>query len=398
MTVAVLPSNVLLACAFVHILGETLFSAYYPQFFDEAFGVQDAAFVGFYVMVCRATVMFCAPLWGYFAARGSVRRILFVSQLLTGLATCALPLVSSAWQFALASVVVLVFKSGYLLLYSMYVGLVPAGRTTAVLRYQAIFHAAVIVSALVSAVLMGLEEPRRVFWLVALSDFVMAVVCLKIVRDKVPAAVQGGSQGAEQNISLANAPLAWGFGVLVALVFCFHLGVNVTRPFFTLFVENQHETSHALSGALFLVPSLAALAFALGLAGTARLAGRSGVFGLLALAVAVCLAGQAAAPTLWGLAAARIAYGMGLVALQVVIEVQIFRVLDGAGEHRRYGLASMSQNAALLTAPLLAAGAVSGSGLPAPLWTGALIFTALGAAMMAWWCVGAGTRAFRQSA
>ena len=70
----------LFCCIFLFVVTETLLSPFYPQFFLTVFGVQDLDYTGWYIFLCRLTVLLCAPLWGLAARHVEVKHLLFLGQ------------------------------------------------------------------------------------------------------------------------------------------------------------------------------------------------------------------------------------------------------------------------------------------------------------------------------
>lgn len=58
--------SVLFVCAFTYIFSEVLLAPFYPVFFEKVFGVEDLSYTGFYIFICRVTVVLTAPFWGFF--------------------------------------------------------------------------------------------------------------------------------------------------------------------------------------------------------------------------------------------------------------------------------------------------------------------------------------------
>lgn len=363
----------LFLCVFLYIFTETLLSPFYPQFFARVFGVEDLEYSGYYIFVCRLTVVVCAPLWGLLARRFEVKHLLFVGQAGAALFTALLATTSTAGQFLALSVVLLAFKSSYLLAYSLIVRLVGRGQLNiAAGNYQAVFHAAIIASTLAGAWIVGMEDPLNLFYWIAAADLLQLGLCVYALRAvstrrPVPAA-PGETRAVGDRLGFILA--------LGLVVFTFHLANNVIRPYFTAYAQDDFSLSLEASGVLFLIPSvmaIAAMPFIRRAALPERLP-RLYVLGLCALAGGLLL--QRLSASLAVLAAGRMLYGFFLTVTQAVLEVRLFGASSEERLHFNYGLAVAFQNFGLLAAPLLASSLVDIYNLAMPLLAAAAICAA----------------------
>jgi MFS family permease len=360
----------LFACVFLYIFTETLLSPFYPQFFRKVFGVEDLEYSGYYIFVCRLTVVVCAPLWGLLARRFEVRHLLFVGQAGAVLFTALLATAQTAGQFLALSVVLLAFKSSYLLVYSLIVQVVGRGRSaSAAGNYQAVFHGAIIVSTIAGAWMVRMQDPLNLFYWIALADLIQLGLCayaLRTVTTRTPLSPT----------VVADRAVGDHFGFVLVLglvIFTFHLANNTVRPYFTEYAEGDFGLGLVAAGIVFLIPSvmvIAAMPFIKRVALPERLP-RLYVLGLCALAGGLLLQGLS-----WSLAvllAGRVLYGFFLAVAQAVLEVRLFAASSEGRLHFNYGVATAFQNLGLLTAPLLASSLVGPYGLAAPLLAAAVI-------------------------
>ena len=101
----------LFLCVFLAIFNEVLLSPFYPQFFRKVFGVEDLAYTGFYIFVCRLTVVLSAPIWGILSRRLEVKHLLYIGQAGTAVMTALLGTSTNVQQFLIYTIVLLLFKS-----------------------------------------------------------------------------------------------------------------------------------------------------------------------------------------------------------------------------------------------------------------------------------------------
>jgi DHA1 family multidrug resistance protein-like MFS transporter len=362
----------LFLCVFLYVFTETLLSPFYPQFFGKVFGIEDLAYSAHYVFVCRLTVVACAPLWGLLSRRFEVRRLLLVGQAGAVVFTALLATAETAGQFLALSVALLAFKSSYLLVYSLIVELSGRdGAPAAAGSYGATFHAAIIVSTLVGAFMVGMENPLKLFYWVAAADLLQLALCLRVLRPvssgrAAPSPSASGAAGGQLGFLLA----------IGLIIFTFHLANNTIRPYFTAYAERGFGLSLEASGALFLIPSamaILALPFVKRLAHPERLP-RLYAIGLAALAAGLALQGLAGG--LASLLAGRVLYGFFLAISQAALELRLFGASGEDRLHLNYGVAVAFQNAGLLAAPLLASSLLGSYGLASPLLAAAVLCAA----------------------
>jgi DHA1 family multidrug resistance protein-like MFS transporter len=363
---------VLFLCVFLYVFTETLLSPFYPQFFSKVFGVEDLAYSGHYVFVCRLTVVACAPLWGLLSRRFEVRRLLLVGQAGAAVFTALLATAETAGQFLALSVALLAFKSSYLLVYSLIVELSGRdGAPAAAGGYGATFHAAIIASTLVGAFMVGMENPLKLFYVVAAADLLQLALCLRVLR---PAS---GERPVRSPSASGAAGGQLGFLLAIGLIiFTFHFANNTIRPYFTQYAERGFSLSLEASGVLFLIPSvmaILALPFVKRLARPGRLP-RLYAIGLATLAAGLALQGLAGG--LATLLAGRALYDFFLAISQAALELRLFGASGDDRLHLNYGVAVAFQNAGLLAAPLLASSLVGSHGLASPLLAAAALCAA----------------------
>lgn len=110
-------------CVFLSLFSEVLLSPFYPLFFSKVFGVQDLSYAGYYIFICRLTVVLFTPIWGFLAKRFEARKLLSVGQLGTAVMTAMMALTQNIYQFTFITVLLLIFKSSYFLLYPLIIEL-----------------------------------------------------------------------------------------------------------------------------------------------------------------------------------------------------------------------------------------------------------------------------------
>jgi DHA1 family multidrug resistance protein-like MFS transporter len=352
----------LFACVFLAVFTEVLLSPYYPQFFHKVFGVEDLDYTAYYIFVCRLTVIVCAPLWGWLARFFGAKRLIMIGQGTAAVCTALVTTVDDVRLFLLLSIVLLAFKSSYLLLYPLIVQLSGEGNSAATTgNYQAVFHGAVILSTLVGGWAISLAEPLQVFWVLAAADLlqlglfftVLNKIKMKPNTKRVCAAQLNGN--------------VFGWMLLLGvMMFTFHFIVNMVRPYFTVYTAEAFHTSGLAGGVLFMIPSMMAMIampFIKRWCVSDRL-GKIYVIGMCTVTVSLIM--QGISGMMAAIVFGRMLYGFFIAICQAALEVRLFEGSGGNNVHFNYSVASTFQNAGLLIAPFAASWMVTQNGLAAP--------------------------------
>lgn len=361
----------LFLCVFLAIFSEVLLSPFYPQFFSKVFGVEDLAYTGFYIFVCRLTVVICAPAWGFLARFCEVKYLLYAGQAGAAVMTALMATSSNANQFLAYTICLLLFKSSYLLVYPLIIQLAGKERQSAIAgTYQSVFHGAIVAGTIAGAWMVNLEAPLRLFYGVAAADLFQFCLCLFILR-KVSTRQPEKSEAATP--AVGNQ---WGFILAIGLVILtFQLANNLVRPFFTAYVTQPDSFNVDLvaSSYLFMIPSVMAIAALPYIRKFCKSERLSSIYliGIAVLAVTLFLQGWT--NSLGIVVLARIVYGFCLAVTQATLELRLFGNSSSDRLHFNYSLAMSFANLGHLSAPLLASWVVSTYSLAAPLWVAAAI-------------------------
>lgn len=359
-------SVALFLCIFLAVFTEVLLSPFYPQFFRQVFGVEDLSYTGYYIFICRLTVVLCAPIWGLLSRRFAVKQLLVVGQSGAALMTVLLGTSQTIEQFITFSVMLLLFKSSYLLVYPLIVELAGKGQRSAIAgTYQAVFHGAIIAATLVGAWMVNLEAPLFLFYWIAIADLIQLGLCFLFLRN-IPAS----STMSTDAVSLPVKQAGFGFiGAIGLTVLTFQLANNLVRPFFTEYVTVPQPFGVSLqtSSVLFLIPSvmaIAAMPYIRKVAQPERLPMLYSIgLGLLILSLYL----QGSTSELPILVLSRVVYGFMLAVTQAVLELQLFEHSSQNRLHYHYSLVTAFANLGHLGAPLLASYLVNTYSLAAPL-------------------------------
>ncbi|MBD1842677.1 MFS transporter [Cyanobacteria bacterium FACHB-63] len=367
-------SSVLFLCVFLAIFNEVLLSPFYPQFFRKVFGVEDLAYTGYYIFICRLTVVVCSPLWGILARRFEVKHLLYIGQLGTAIMTALMGTSTTANQFLIYTVLLLACKSSYLLVYPLIIQLAGEAKRAAVAgTYQAVFHGAIIAATIAGAWMVDLEAPLFLFYWIAAADILQLGLCLYCLR---------GVSTQRPDDQEASKPSTSGnqTGFILAIgsaILTFQLANNLVRPYFTEYVIAAPFSLNLLSSSLlFLIPSVTAIV-ALPYIRYACIPKRLPSIYLVGLCLlAISLFFQGWTQQVFVLILARIVYGFCLAVTQAALELKLFSNSALNRLHFNYSLATSFANVGNLAAPLIASWLVSSYNLAAPLLVAAIVCVA----------------------
>jgi MFS transporter, DHA1 family, multidrug resistance protein len=362
----------LLGCIFLGLFTEVLLSPYYPQFFRQVFGIEHYGFTGLYLFVCRLTVLLFSPLWGWLSRKVEVKRLLFAGQLGTAAATALLATAGQPETFLLLTILLLMFKSSYMLMYPMLMELGGVGgQAASAARFHAVHHAAMLLAALGGAHILRLEEPLSLFYVAAAADVVQLLICVWALRGwnaLLP-------RQPEKSDRLPLRQLLHNRHVLrIGLLFLTLVMANqIVRPYFTPYVEMAFGMSTTAAGMLFLLPH----ALALLLLPFLRILSSSGRLGLLyglgLSAMAVGLILQSVASGLALLIIGRMLYGLFLAVTMAVLDILLFERQRSTGAVMAFSMIVSFQTAGELAAPLLSSTLVQLFDLHVPLVAAAVL-------------------------
>ncbi|MBE9010065.1 MFS transporter [Pseudanabaenaceae cyanobacterium LEGE 13415] len=367
-------SSVLFLCVFLAIFNEVLLSPFYPQFFRKVFGIEDIAYTGYYIFICRLTVVICSPLWGVLARRFEVKHLLYIGQLGTAIMTALMGTSTTANQFLIYTVLLLVCKSSYLLVYPLIIQLAgEAKRATVAGTYQAVFHGAIIAATIAGAWMVDLEAPLFLFYWIAAADILQLGFCLYCLRG---VSTQRPDDGEPSKPSTSGNQTGFILAIGSAIL-TFQLANNLVRPYFTEYVIAAPFSLNLLSSSLlFLIPSVTAIV-ALPYIRYACIPKRLPSIYLVGLCLlAISLFVQGWTQQAFVLILARIVYGFCLAVTQATLELKLFSNSALNRLHFNYSLATSFANVGNLAAPLIASWLVSSYNLAAPLLVAAIVCVA----------------------
>jgi predicted MFS family arabinose efflux permease len=343
----------LLACVFLFVCTEVLLSPFYPQFFEKVYGITDPDSTGLYIMTCRLAVVIFTPIWGLAAKKWHNSSVLLIAgQWGTGF-SCFLMAISPIFEmFIAASVLLLLFKSSYFLLYTIMMEQNPTNTTGIAARYHAVLQGAIVAATVCSGWIIQMEDPLLIFWIIGFLECLLGLMSYLVLKRSPASSDESDIEVTEiSSCSMLQQFLKFGFIVLTL-----HLAINMIRPFFTTYTEAMYDTDTFTNSLLYLIPSLMAI---VALPFIQKYSDRIGWRGYIASTV-LMIAGlflQGIETGIAGLILFRCLFGIGAAWCLAKLDVFIFQ--NSHNTHGDYSKISAIQNVGLLLAPVAASSIVN---------------------------------------
>ncbi len=362
-----LTSATLFFCIFLGLFTEVLLAPFYPQFFRKVFGVEDLSYTGYYIFICRLTVVAISPLWGLFARWIEVKWLLYCGQAGAAIMTALMATANSAEQFLGFTVGLLLFKSSYLLVYPLIIQLAEEEkRPTIAGTYQAVFHGAIVSATVAGAWMVNQQAPLSVFYGIALVDLFQLGLCFFALRG-VSTRKAGTTPSKQPEKAVGDH---WKFILAMGIVvFTFQLANQSIRPYFTQYVTAAEPFGVSLftSSFLFLIPSVMAVTALPYIRKVGKPQHLPLLYGFGLTLLIISLYSQGFANNLPILVISRLVYGFFFAVTQAALELQLFGSSSQKRLHFNYSLAIAFANAGHLAAPLFASWLVESYSLATPL-------------------------------
>ncbi|WP_332697180.1 MFS transporter [Halalkalibacter lacteus] len=354
--------TVLFFLIFYLVYTDVALSPFYPQFFDKVFGITDLDYTAFYIFIARLTVVIAVPIWGILSKYFEVRHLLYVGQWISAVMLVGMAGAQDVQQFLWLTVLLLIGKSSFFLIYPLLIELNGKGKRSRVVgTYHMLFHGAIILGTLSGAWIMKLEDPLLLFYGLAVIEVVIWMICCFTFRKlssrkKTAPTKQLGRSGEKQFRFLVTIGL---------VIFAFHTANNMIRPYFATYTITDFQLSLVESSVLFMIPSVMAIIAYPTIRKICSPEKVSFVFVFALGILAISLMLQGMTSSLLVLCIGRSMYGFFLAIAQSALELSLFN--NSSNQlHVNYTIASSFQNGGLLVAPLLASTSVSSYNLATP--------------------------------
>jgi MFS transporter, DHA1 family, multidrug resistance protein len=319
------PKAFLVLMTIVAVVTDSMLHPFYPQYFEQVFGVADPMHVGFYIGACSLTVMLAFPLWALLARKIPVLRLLIATQLATGalsLACCAITSLEWFWAVSLG---MMVFKASYLLIYPYVMSLESKEYHVGTISLLAlVVYFGNILAALLSGVLFELADARYLFVVMACGDAVQIGLCFMLMKSPLPSPDDGPAE-ADPSEPMPARPRLFAYR-LGSVMLVMYFSAYLTEPFFSAYWEDLSAIENKIvTGLVFAIPGLAAL-LGLYLNSRKRSEDSAPYAGILpAIMVGICSLWLQASGSPSLLLIGRFLYGLALFQSMVRLDALLFR-------------------------------------------------------------------------
>ncbi len=243
----------------VAVVSDYLLHPFYPQFFELRFGVKDPEMVGYYFAAICFMVMIAFPFWAYVSKKVSELNILVYTQFVAGILALYCFYTSSYITFWIVSLVMILFKGSYLLVYPYILKIITKEehpKTIGLL--SVVVHLGGILGAVIGGLIVDLIDPRNIFLIMAAGDFIqMAMSGYLLKSDKYAT----GLIVSDEEVKSEKKFIPKGFILKLGLItLILYFSDFLIRPFFSLYWESfsAYKTKF-ISGTVYAIPGFVAL-------------------------------------------------------------------------------------------------------------------------------------------
>ncbi|MCH4295454.1 MFS transporter [Shewanella sp. 3B26] len=335
----------------VAVVADSMLLPFYPQYFAERFGIDSPEHVGSYTAAICLVAMLALPLWAKLARRQGTLQLLIWTQLGAMTFCVATVWAQQLWLFWLLSLVMIVFKASYLLVYPFLMERVTEAEHAHTIGVLSIVvHFGHIAGALLGGMALVYWPLKYAFLLMAIGDLLQILVCAYLLwagLDKGAAATVSHHEAqSEQPEPISRVSTGsrriYGLGVLMLL---FYFSEYQVVPFFVEYWQ-QLETGDNLQLASFIyaIPAFVALVALV----TNRLYGEWGshVYFCLPLAIGGLLL-QASGEPSWVIMG-RLMFGWASFQLTVKLDALLFASSAPEAYAADYAKINIFQNVGVL--------------------------------------------------
>ena len=172
----------LIALTLISVTADTLLLPFYPKFFLDSFGIDDANHVGWYIAACCISVMLALPLWAKIAKHIHELHLWVITQVIASLLGIFCAQTQSLIAFWIASQVMLVFKASYLLIYPFVLRLEDKDKHLGVASlFSVLMHFGAIGGAFLGGLTLDYFPAQHVYYIMAASDILQVMICVVLI-------------------------------------------------------------------------------------------------------------------------------------------------------------------------------------------------------------------------
>ncbi len=342
----------LILLTLVSVMADTMLLPFYPQFFAVAFNMHSPEHVGFYIAACCLTIMTAFPLWAKLAKHFNEIHIWIYTQIIAGALGVYCYFTSDLVAFWIASLVMLIFKASYLLIYPFVMRLEEKDHQLGMVGlFSVLMHFGGIGGAVLGGLTLQWFDAKSIYLIMAASDALQVLVCLYLVSKlNIPLRVKATEITASEE---ANKTITGGqhfmlkLGIITAL---FYFSAFLIQPFFASYwqIISQWD-SEFISALVYAIPAGVAL---LCLLLSYKYPSNQSNVQIIIRALCIGMLGlflQGSQET-WMVIVGRCLFGYSLYQVSVRLEVFLFNVSEPENYGRDYSKIHIFQNVGIIFA------------------------------------------------
>ncbi len=245
----------------VAVISDYLLHPFYPQFFEARFGVTDPEWVGYYFAAICFMVMISFPFWAYISKKVAELNILVYTQLIAGIFALFCYWTNSYINFWIISLVMILFKGSYLLVYPYILKLITKKEHSGTIGLlSVVVHLGGILGAVIGGLVVDLIDASYIFLIMALGDFIQMFMSIYLIRsDKYNTSVSPEEEAFIDQVDKKMIPKRFILKIgLITMILYF--SDFLIRPFFSTYWEHiSVYDSKLISGTIYAIPGFVAL-------------------------------------------------------------------------------------------------------------------------------------------
>ena len=249
----------LIVMTLVAVVSDYLLHPFYPQFFQLRFGIQNPELVGYYFAAICFMVMIAFPFWAYVSKKVSELNILVYTQFIAGILALLCFYTESYIAFWIISLTMVIFKGSYLLVYPYILKIITKEEHPSTIGLlSVVVHLGGILGAVIGGLTVDLIDPRNIFLIMALGDFVQMGMSAYLLQSKKYATglIVSEESGPKEERFLPNGFILK-LGIITLILY---FSDFLIRPFFSMYWESFSSFKTKLvSGTIYAIPGFVAL-------------------------------------------------------------------------------------------------------------------------------------------
>jgi len=248
----------LILMTLVAVVSDYLLHPFYPQFFKARFGVSDPKIVGYYFAAICLMVMVAFPFWAYISKKVSELKILISTQLVAGILALCCFWTNSYLNFWILSLVMVLFKASYLLVYPYILKIVKKEehiQTISIL--SVVVHLGGVLGAVLGGLVIDFIHTSYIFLIMAAGDFIQMFMSMYLLNSKKYKTIYIVENHSEVKSHKKSKLFILKIGLITLILY---FSDFLIRPFFSKYWEViSIYNSKFITGLVYAIPAIVAL-------------------------------------------------------------------------------------------------------------------------------------------